>query len=199
MAPRRLAPPPAPTPGLADHDLPLKRFSGSLYRIHRLADDPAFWGRTGRNRFDAPAAEFGVLYAAQHFNGAFIETFGDVTPHRVSVNDLAARGVAVAVTRRVLRLVDLAGPGLAQLGLDARIATGDHALAQEWSKALWAHKARADGIWYVARHDGDERSVALFDRAAPAVEIARRGGLLDRDNVPMTALALDTYAFALLP
>lgn len=198
MAPRELAPLPAPSPSLAERALPVYAFSGGLYRIHQTADDPEFWGRTGTNRFDAPNGEFGVLYAAEGFNGAFIESFGDA-PHILSVNSLTVRGIAHAQTLRPLQLVDLAGPGLSQLALDARIYAGDHALPQQWSHALWAHPQHVDGLWYVARHDGNQRSAALFDRAASAIQIARRGGLLDAQNRATTAAALDAYGFAVLP
>ena len=117
----------------------------------------------------------------------------------VSVSSLTARGIARVSTKRPLQLVDLAGPGLAQLGLDARICTIDHALAQQWSKAIWAHPMGVDGIWYIARHDSEQRSIALFDRAAPAITVRRSGGLLDQANALLTASAIDTYGLALLP
>lgn len=199
MGPRSLPPVPHPQPGLDDLDLPLLPFSGSLHRIHRLENDPAFWGRTGGCRFDAPGHEYGVLYAAGQFDGAFIETFGDVTPHVVSAIDLASRGLAGVETLRPLRLVDLAGPGLSRLGLDARIFAGDHTVAQEWSRALWRHPLGVDGLWYVARHDGEQHAAALFERARPAVTFSRCGSLLDLPNLPLIAAALERYRFALLP
>src|SRR6478735_5682570 len=41
--------------------------------------DPLFFGRSGLNRFDAPAGEYGVLYAGESVECAFIETFGSAT------------------------------------------------------------------------------------------------------------------------
>lgn len=199
MGPRRLAALPAPPDGFDPPDLPLKSFAGVLYRIHCLEHDPLFWGRTGHNRFDAPDGEYGVLYAAEHFDGAFIESFGDVDPHVLSRNDLGARGVSLLQTTRALRLVDLAGTGLARLGLDGRISTGDHSLAQRWSKALSSHRLQVDGLWFAARHDADQRAAAIFDRASAAVEATPRGSLLHSTNVALTAGALDAYRFALLP
>jgi hypothetical protein len=180
-------------------DLPVVQTDRTFLRIHRLKHEPAFWGRTGTNRFDAPNAEYGVLYAADTFDGAFIETFGDVSPKTVSVNSLTARGVAAVLPLRELRLVDLAGAGLAQLGLDARIWTDDHALSQEWSHGLWAHPSEPDGIWYVARHDGNERSVALFNRTEAVLSVIRRGGLMDIPQRASTAQAIDKYGFTILP
>jgi len=164
-----------------------------------LEHEPAFWGRTGNNRFDAPSGEYGVLYGAETFDGAFIETFGDVSPKTVSVNSLTVRGVATVGPRRSLQLVDFAGPGLSQVGLDARICTDDHALSQEWSRALWAHPSQPDGIWYAARHDASEHSVALFDRVASALTVAALSGLMDSPQDISTARAMEKYGFTLLP
>jgi hypothetical protein len=199
MVPRKLAPLPSPPGTLVDLDLPTIDASESFVRIHRLEHDPAFWGRTGNNRFDSRTGDYGVLYAAETFDGAFIETFGDVSPRTISVNSLTVRGVASVSPQKTLRLVDLAGAGLSQLGLDARICTDDHALSQEWSAALWAHPARPDGIWYAARHDAEQRSVALFDRAASAVVVRAIGGLMSNPQNSVTARAVDKYGFALLP
>jgi hypothetical protein len=124
---------------------PRSRFSGTLYRIQSDHRRPCVLGRTRHNRFDAPDGEFGVLYASEGFNGAFIESFGDA-PHVLSVNSLAVRGIAHVQTLRTLHLVDLAGPGLSQLALDARISAEDHALPQQWSQALWVHPQHVDGL-----------------------------------------------------
>lgn len=197
--PRKLAPLPQPPTALRDLKLPIVNTEHACIRIHRLAHEPAFWGRTGHNRFDAPSGDYGVLYAAETFDGAFIETFGDVSPKTVSVNSLAVRGVATVSPGRELQLVDLAGVGLSQLGLDARICTGDHAISQEWSQALWEHPLQPDGIWYAARHDANQRSVALFDRATSAVTIKSLSGLMDSPQNISTAKALEKYGFTLLP
>jgi hypothetical protein len=157
--PRKLAPLPSPSASLRSLKLPIVSREHAFVRIHRLKHEPAFWGRTGDNRFDAPSRAYGVLYAAETFDGALIETFGDVSPKTVSVNSLAVRGVATVSPIRELQLVDLAGVGLSRLGLHARICTDDHAISQAWSHALWEHPLQPDGIWYAARHDANQRSV----------------------------------------
>ncbi len=197
--PRNLPPLPVPPASLHSRKLPVVEVEHAFIRIHRLAHDPAFWGRTGRNRFDAPDAEYGVLYTAETFDGAFIETFGDLVPKILTMTSLAARGMARVSSRRPLRLVDLAGAGLSQLGLDARISVGDHAVSQQWSHAVWKHPRQPDGIWYAARHDSTERAVALFDRAAESVTVAAVCGLVERPIAVTTAAALDKYGFSLLP
>jgi|SRR5215472_6848408 len=199
MAPRKLAPLPAPPAALPGLDLPTFKTNQTFVRIHQLKHDPAFWGRTGNNRFDSARGNYGVLYAAETFDGAFIETFGDVSPKTVSVSSLTARGCANVVPQRELLLVDLAGPGLSQLGLDVRVCTDDHAVSQAWSEALWAHPSQPDGIWYAARHDAGQRSLALFDRAAAAVSVSALSGLMDSPQDVITAGSVDKYGFVLLP
>jgi hypothetical protein len=92
---------------------------------------------------------------------------------------------------RGLRLAQLHGPGLAQLGADAGVASGPYGVGQAWSLALWNHGNEVDGIAYRARHDDSLIAVALFNRVAadlrhedprpldPAflAEMARRYGL----------------------
>lgn len=188
-----------PLPSASLGDLPILTIDRVLLRVHPRDKEPGFWGRTGTSRFDAPDGQYGVLYAAETFDGAFIETFGDLSPKIVSAALLAARGLATIEAHRPFRLVDLAEAGLSKLGLDARISTGDHALSQQWSRAIWAHSSHADGVWYAARHDPSQRSVALFDRAASAVTVVALTGLMDDPQRTLTAEALKKYGFALLP
>lgn len=167
-------------------------------RVHWIADDPAFWGKTGGNRFDAPAGEFGVLYASTDAYGAFIETCGDTRDRIITTTSLTMRGWARVTPHRDLRLVDLSGPGLAQIGAHERRCSGEHDVAQQWSLALCRHPARVDGLYYRARHDPSRISVALFDRAATAVDIIRDGGLVEDRHRALLAEIVDAYQFALL-
>jgi hypothetical protein len=79
-------------------------------RIHPSADAPLYFGQAPRNRFDAPAGEFGVLYVAADAHGAFFETFGHETGVRfVTSAELGKRCLAVITPARALRLADLRG------------------------------------------------------------------------------------------
>jgi hypothetical protein len=198
MAPRSLGPLPLPSPALAHQSLPVVLHGEPLFRIYRTDRAPAFWGRTGNNRFDAPAAEFGVLYAAADEHGAFIETCGDTHARTITTAFLASRGWARVQPLRQLRLVDLTGSGLARIGADARLGSGEHAIAQQWSLALWNHPAAVDGLYYRARRDPSRFAVALFDRAAPAVSVVCDGHLFDDGHQTLLANIIETYQFALL-
>lgn len=115
-------PRPGPPSDLRFRSLTIREYSGILYRTYRKGRDhePLFFGRTGRNRFDDPLGEFGVLYAALDQHGAFIETFGQSTGNRaLSTAELAERHLSRLSTRRRLRLVllrrwEITGRGIAE-------------------------------------------------------------------------------------
>ncbi len=97
-----------------------------------------------------------------------------------------------------MRLVDLQGEGLARLGGDSRLISGSYETAQRWSRALWIHPARPDGIRYRSRHDPSRISIAVFDRAGRSIRAAAWGGLLDDDRRAVLGRILKTYGFGLL-
>lgn len=195
----RLPKHPEPGADFARADLPLASWDRPLFRIHRAKKEPLYFGTSGDNRFDDPEGRFGVLYASGTWLGAFIETAGHHTGHPfVTTTWLAGRNLAVIDVRRKLRLVDLRGRGLAKLGADARLTAGEHALAQRWSRALWTHTAKPDGICYASRHDLRQVSLALFDRARKALGPRVLGSLGSRVLEPKVAEALNHYGFGLI-
>ncbi|MDQ2827943.1 MAG: RES family NAD+ phosphorylase [Chloroflexota bacterium] len=183
---------------LAAFTLPTVDNAGPWSRIYRRAYDPLYFGRTGDNRFDAPDGEYGVLYAGNDTHCAFVETFGDLGRRDVTTSQLDARCLARLETGRPLTLIDLTGPGLARLGADERLCSGDHGVAQQWALALWAHPSRPDGLLYRARHDPSRYRVALYDRVADTVRVTPQGSLSEARNRAMLADLLDTYTFALV-
>jgi hypothetical protein len=197
VPPRRGTPPPFPPRDLAQHPLPLSLRPGPWVRIVTAGHDPLHFGRSGHNRFDAPRGEFGVLYAADELAGAFIETFGRSPGYRiVSEARLRGRGLAQIEARRPLRLVDLRGPGLAQIGAMGEVTMGgSYRLSQRW--ALRLHPDQPDGLWYGCRHDPSTGAVAVFDRAQDALHDTILGLLADPPVVPLLTVVLDRYGFAL--
>lgn len=196
--PRHPSPHPEPPADLPRRVLPLHASAGPWVRLHACGRSARFFGRTGLHRFDSPAGEFGVLYAAEDDAGAFVEVFGDPLDVRLlSRADLRHFCLAeVAATRR-LSLVDLTGGGLSRLGADGRLAAGDdYGISQRWARALWAHPAAPDGLRYPARHDPSKTSVALFERAEPVVRVRRLRRLLDDEG--RLGRILDRYGFALV-
>ncbi|WP_437593755.1 RES family NAD+ phosphorylase [Sorangium sp. So ce1000] len=191
---------PDPPLDLATRPLPVALFRRSWFRIHWLALDPLHFGRSGDNRFDPPDGEFGVLYAGKDAQCAFIEVFGHATGMRfVEQIELAARGLARIAPRRPLRLVNLTGEGLARLGADARLTSGEsYRAAQRWALAIHDHPRRPDGIAYAARHDPSRICAALFERASVELEVTQLGSLADPAHAALLARILDTYKFGLV-
>src|SRR5258708_34091755 len=93
----------------------------------------------------------------------------------VRESKLLVRTLASVTVSRLMRLVDLTGPGLARLGATNELTAGGHGPGQSWSPALWSHPSRPDGLLYRARHDPPWRSVAPFSRGRRHVAASPRG------------------------
>jgi RES domain len=194
-------PHPDPPSDLRLRKLPIVEFGDVLHRTHRRDRTAVFFGRSGRNRFDDPQNEYGVLYAARDPYGAFIETFGQSTGNAsISTAGLARYSLARLAAQRPLRLLDITASGsLARIGADGRLFAGEHSVAQSWSRALYEHPyAAIDGILYPARHDPNCSAMAIFDRA-PQIDVLdsipwHDGGVLR----PLLAEILNHYAFSLI-
>jgi hypothetical protein len=166
-----------PPDWLADGALPLSTVPAetALFRVHRTSHGPLYFGpavdpATGAreppsNRFDSITGAFDVLYAGQHFAGAFAETILRNPQLRfVSRSYVAHRAVTEISAGRDLRMVDFQGPGLSAVGLTNAISTGPYEPCWAWSDYLWAHPDRPDGIAYISRHDPQQVCYALFER-----------------------------------
>jgi len=137
------------------------------------------------------------VYVTRTERGAFIETFGHDTGIRVvDHRELEARALSRVDVAKPLRLVDLRGPGLARLGADGELLTGSY--AQAWALALHEHPSTPDGIAYRARHDPDQVSAALFERARPSITTTTLGAFSDARLATLLADLLDVYDFGLV-
>lgn len=182
--------------------LPVRLWSAPAFRICRLERDPTYFGRQALSRFDDPRQEFGVLYAAASSEGAFVETcIRNERPkggRRLSQVFLEERRLVRISFPESLRLVDLTGRGLAWLGADGRLTTGAYGLSQRWSRALWIHPDRPDGILYCSRFNLSLQCIAVFDRAGAGISWEDLGPLLDIRNRIFLGEMLARYDFALL-
>lgn len=154
------------------------------HRFYTARFDPVFFDRSNQGRLNAPDGSYGVLYAAREPHGAFAETFLRQPGRTLIDPDLIARKAYVRLRlSRELRLIRLAGPGLAIVGATAEVVHGGlpYDVPQTWSGALFAHPVEADGIAYNARHDDEAVCYALFDRAGDRIEEADRVLDLDQD------------------
>ena len=168
---------PLPPTWLATRALPLIRISQGtrIHRVHNLAHNAVFFGpavdsTTGKrqaptHRFDSLTGVFGVLYAAQSFEGAFVETVLRNPERRfVSETYVMARAVSELTCNRELRLVDLRGRGLSRVGTTNAISTGPYSPCWVWSDYLWGHRDQPDGIAYASRHNPRQVCYAIFER-----------------------------------
>jgi hypothetical protein len=157
------------------------------------------FGRSGRGRFDAPDGRYGVLYVAVDAHGAFIETFGrELGRLAVEARELRARAISEVISSRPLRLVDQTGPGLSQVGADARLSAGSYSSSQAWALALHEHPDQPDGLLYRSRHDLERLCAAIFERAASALTDSSLGSLADPHNADLLADLLDAYGYSLI-
>ena len=169
----------------------------TLFRLHDRSKGPVFFGRTGRNRFDAPDGGFGVLYLALDEHCAFIETFGQSTGIRIVTRALLEQRVLSQLrVMQPLNVIDLAhSGGLARIGADGRLLTGSHAVAQRWSAALRKHPAKPAGLLYPARHDVARYACALFDLPSSTFQATNTGSLAEPQHSGLLGKILDVYGF----
>lgn len=80
----------------------------------------------------------------------------------------------------------------------AEVASGsDYPGSQLWSRALWNHSDKPDGLLYRSRHDDSGLSVALYDRAKDALAVVDNHTLTE-DPKQLSKL-LRRYALGLTP
>lgn len=194
-------PVPPPPNDLPSRPLPLAGFVAgpTLFRIHRAAYAPVYFSpgrdRTAIGRFDSLAGHFGVLYAALSFAGALVEVLlRKPGRRRIGIEQVWDRALSTLQLGAEVSLVDLTGPGLSQLGLDARMVSGGYEACGSWADALHAHPTRPGGILYPSRFDPSERCVALFEGTAltPVGEPVPLGTMLRE-----VGAVLDRYGKAL--
>jgi hypothetical protein len=154
-------------------------------RIHAQGRN-ALWfgpgpGRQPIHRFDDPEGRFRVCYFGTTLEVCFAETFLRNPPVRIlALDDLAGRSIATVEARRDLRLVPIHGPSLARLGVTAELASGsDYAASRLWSRALWEHSDKPDGILYRSRHDDSPLCVAVYDRARDGLAVVGEHALTE--------------------
>lgn len=193
---------PRPLPGpkaVAEIPLPMWSWSDPLYRICKVYRDPFHFGKSADYRFDDPRKEYGVLYAAETPEGAFLETCIRERPagNLFVLSYFQERKLTEISLSNPLRLVDLTGTGLSLLGADNRLTTGSYRLAQSWSRALWSHSDCPDGILYRSRFNPSLRSIALFDRAGGGLSPTDFGALADPRNLAFLGEMLNRYRLSL--
>ena len=176
--------------GFLPHRLPA---GTELHRIHWAERDPVFFGpKPGlppANRFDAPAGEYRTFYAAERFEGAFVETvLRDPRRRLIAPANVAARAWTAVALRRDAVLAKLFDEGLRWHGVDGSIsAMDDYGPPRAVALALFSRFPGLDGIAYRSRHNNGLLCYAVFDRVAaddlvpgPTVALSSRMDMAER-------------------
>jgi len=124
-----------------------------------------------------------ILYAAGDLTTAIAEVF-----QRTGVVDVATGDPYLAILRtaRPITLLDLRSDWPTRAGASQALASGSHASAPNWSRAIWEDLPAVEGIaWHSSMHH-QGTAHALYERGADALEAD-----------PVTNLALATKGLAL--
>jgi len=178
---------PLPPSDFEHFDLPLIAVTQALVRVHRVVQDPLYFGRTGRHRWDDPEHRYGVLYASFDAEGAFVETFLADAPEKISSvgggtipvsgADLDTYGLSEIHISESVQAVDLRAGGAVAIGATGAIATGPHAVSQVWGRAIFTHAQRPGAIISPAKMDLSRVTVAVHERVQPQLSATFLGPL----------------------
>lgn len=191
---------PLPPGDFSETELPSISFDGAVWRISKSKYSSSLhFGSKVRNRFDDPGGEFGVCYCSVDQYGAFVETFGHAAGFNlVTHKALNQRKLVEISVTRALHIVDITGPNLKKIGADGRIIMGgDYSLSRAWALAIHNHPDKVDGIYYRSRNDPERLSIAIFHRAADALEIASELEMGDVAARQILAPIIEHYGFGL--
>lgn len=151
--------------------LPMQLDAGEIIvRIHRKGQGAVFFGpgagKPPQNRFDAPAGEYGILYAARRLEGAFVETLLRRPAGRIVRRDyIEERQWTPLRLERPVILAKIMDEGLLFHGVDASVsASDDYAPSRVLALDLYNDFPSIDGLAYRSRHNNGEICYALFDR-----------------------------------
>lgn len=168
--------------------LPTQLDAGEIIvRIHRKGQGAVFFGpgagRPPQNRFDAPAGEYGVLYAARRLEGAFVETLLRRPAGRIVRRDyIEERQWTPIRLERPLTLAKVMDEGLLFHGVDASVsASDDYGPSRALALNLYNDFPSLDGLAYRSRHNNGEICYALFDRL-PSTDLVELPSHLFEDN-----------------
>ena len=142
-----------------------------IVRVHWRTNGPVWFGPAAGSlpggRFDAPAGEFGTMYAAEELVGAFAETVLRKAARIIAWPAVERRSWSTLRLQREATLAQLHGDGLLSWGVTSDICTGDD-YAPSQALSLELHGLALDGIAYRSRHNNDRICYALYDRLTPS-------------------------------
>lgn len=137
------------------------------FKTWRGLGEALFFSRLASERFDDPSKEFGVCYLGWDFHAAFIESFRQRSRFKyVDEAEIAESSLVTVKIIKSLTLLDITGSGLAKLGQTAYLTSSQsYTESQMFSRRIYEHPNKIDGIFYRTRHDPDRLGIALYERA----------------------------------
>lgn len=166
------------------------------YRLYQSRyPDPLGYG-FGPSRFSdpeetlAPPDRFGIVYFGSSIKVCFAEAIlreraiGSQGSFPIAFSELAGVSCASVEVVQPLLLADLRSDGMLRMRIPTDAArAASHDLGKHWSRALWLHDQKPDGILYESRLNG-ETNIALFDRALSKLSAKSAKPLLEfRDSL----------------
>jgi hypothetical protein len=175
----KLPPPPRELPKLRRRDVSTLAAGTICWRVYRAGGPhPGTWnafrshGPTATGRFDHqeppphddPARA--IFYAGLDAVGAIAESFQGV---RLIDRRRQAPWLVGFELVEAVELLDLTRLWPTRAGASQAIATGRRSTAQAWSRAIYRDYPEVSGLLYRSSMAGGSHSVALYERARPAM------------------------------
>ena len=194
-----LPPHPLPPKNFNTKELPTVIIQQTLYRLSSVEfPSSIYFDRSGYGRFDSPTQGYGILYVGMDVHTSWIECYGRALGARgIAESDIKKRSLYFIDSDRELILTDLTGGNLTKIGADARLSSGDYAIAREWGRAIHQHPQQVDGMRYRSRHDDDRYCYGLFNRCEQSIREENLGNLVDSHPVLLGEI-LAHYDYGLL-
>ena len=124
----------------------LDRRQPEMVNFRRGRGSPLLYGQVGsdllrqvdQGRFNAPDASYGVLYAARRPTAPSPRRFCESRAHAHRYGSPPAEGLCRIVVERDLKVIRLAGPGLARVGATAEVAhSGLPTMCRRRGRSRW--------------------------------------------------------------
>lgn len=190
---------PDPPQDFNQRELSIVEITQPLYRLHDQKYSALYFSESGNGRFDGADQDYGICYTGLDVYVSFIESFGRThSKNFVEKSVLQEKFLSEIKPKSPLRIADIRGRALTQIGGDERLSTGDYSTSRIWAKAIFNHPTKPDGILYRSRHDGDRFCCGLFGSAKNNLIEQSLGTLLALPNIIQLADILAHYNFGLI-
>ena len=131
------------------------------------------WGPSASARFDhhpePPGVHArGILYAGLRIHTCFAEVFQETRTIERSRNEPWLAGFELA---QDVSLLDLTGRWPTRAGASMAVNSGRRDRARAWSRRIYEDYPTIDGLHYPSSMDGNQPTVALYERARNALPL----------------------------